>query len=197
MAKGWKITLFTLVVITVVIAVIFLPRYQKFLPDRKISFSPLADQEIQKIKTTTPINNVIVYKAERELHLLHDEKIIRRYPMRLGFNPIGHKTQEGDGKTPEGFYTLDWRNPKSIFYKSLHISYPNANDLAQAKARNVDVGGDVMIHGSAGGKTAQLPKMMSYMPQKDWTWGCVAVSNQMMDEIWVLVRDGTPIEIKP
>lgn len=197
MRKGLKISLFLGVLISCGAVGFFLLGYQKFLPDNSIQFKALTASEIKNIRQHSPITSVKVYKAKRQLILLHQQKKIKTYPMRLGFNPIGHKTQEGDGKTPEGHYILDWRNPKSVFYKSLHISYPNQADLAQAKARGVDVGGDVMIHGSAGAKTAKLPEMMDYMPKKDWTWGCIAVSNHMMDEIWNLVDNGTPIEILP
>ena len=144
------------------------------------------------------IDEVHVYKAQRQVQVLQKGVVIKTYAMRLGFAPIGHKTTEGDGKTPEGSYTLDWRNPNSQFYKSLHISYPNANDTAQAKARGVSAGGDVMIHGSSNlpqGKPQQA--MYDYLPREDWTHGCVAVSNQDMDELWAHVKNGTKIVIYP
>ena len=144
------------------------------------------------------IDEVHVYKAQRQVQVLQKGVVIKTYAMRLGFAPIGHKTTEGDGKTPEGSYTLDWRNPNSQFYKSLHISYPNANDTAQAKARGVSAGGDVMIHGSSKlpqGKPQQA--MYDYLPREDWTHGCVSVSNQDMDELWAHVKNGTKIVIYP
>ena len=144
------------------------------------------------------IDEVHVYKAQRQVQVLQKGVVIKTYAMRLGFAPIGHKTTEGDGKTPEGSYTLDWRNPNSQFYKSLHISYPNANDKAQARARGVSAGGDVMIHGSSNlpqGKPQQA--MYDYLPREDWTHGCVAVSNQDMDELWAHVKNGTKIVIYP
>ena len=144
------------------------------------------------------IDEVRVYKAQRQVQVLQKGVVIKTYAMRLGFAPIGHKTTEGDGKTPEGSYTLDWRNPNSQFYKSLHISYPNANDKAQARARGVSAGGDVMIHGSSNlpqGKPQQA--MYDYLPREDWTHGCVAVSNQDMDELWAHVKNGTKIVIYP
>ena len=144
------------------------------------------------------IDEVHVYKAQRQVQVLQKGVVIKTYAMRLGFAPIGHKTTEGDGKTPEGSYTLDWRNPNSQFYKSLHISYPNANDKAQARARGVSAGGDVMIHGSSNlpqGKPQQA--MYDYLPREDWTHGCVAVSNQDMDELWANVKNGTKIGIYP
>ena len=144
------------------------------------------------------IDEVHVYKAKRQVQVLQKGTVIKTYAMRLGFAPIGHKTTEGDGKTPEGSYTLDWRNPNSQFYKSLHISYPNAIDTAQAQARGVSAGGDVMIHGSSNlpqGKPQQA--LYDYLPREDWTHGCVAVSNQDMDELWANVKNGTKIGIYP
>lgn len=144
------------------------------------------------------VDKVIVYKAKRELQLLQHGQVIKSYKMRLGFNPVGHKLMEGDGKTPEGIYTLDWRNPESKFYKSLHISYPNAQDQAQAKSRNVSAGGDIMIHGSANYLGAEKGSLFyAYLPQGDWTQGCIAVSNQDMDELWHQIKDHTVIEILP
>lgn len=174
-------------------------RYERYLPTQTTTpvAASLDAEQIAKIKTTTPITEIRVYKAERQLQLLSRDQVIRHYDMRLGFAPEGHKQQEGDGKTPEGRYAIDWRNSKSAFYKSLHISYPNAQDRAQAKQRGVSAGGDIMIHGSANASTAQLPNMMQYMPRNDWTLGCIAVRNVDMDEIWQLVENGVPIEIYP
>ena len=175
-------------------------QYGKYIPEQNTGqhAKSLSDIEIRQIRDNTPITELKVYKAERRIELRHHEQIIRTYVMRLGFDPIGHKVQEGDGKTPEGRYILDWRNPKSAFYKSLHISYPNQKDTSKAKQLGVSAGGDIMIHGSATTKQIQkLPSLMTYMPKDDWTWGCIAVRNIDMDEIWKLVNDGTPIEIYP
>ena len=130
---------------------------------------------------------VLVDKSERRLFLLRGGKILKAYPIGLGFTPDGHKQQEGDGRTPEGTYVLDWRNPKSRFYLSIHISYPNAADRARAAARGVSPGGEIFIHGRhslAGGGS-------------DWTFGCIAVTDKAMDEIWQTVPNGTPITIRP
>lgn len=198
MRSSKTLTFMSLIMGLAILCVFLYPHYHKFLPDLNMPYAAaLTDQQIQEIRRHTPITEIQVFKAKRELYLLHQDQVVRRYPMRLGFQPIGHKTQEGDGKTPEGRYTIDWRNPNSLFYKSLHISYPNKQDLAQAKARGVSAGGDVMIHGSTNSETAKLPKMMDYMPNKDWTWGCVAVTNNTMDEIWKLVDNGTAIALFP
>ena len=195
-----KIILLISLILLAIASAFAYQKYGKYLPSEPTTtpIHSLTSAEMAKIRQNTPITEVKVYKSERIVKLLHREQTIRTYPMRLGFDPIGHKVQEGDGKTPEGHYVLDWRNPKSAFYKSLHVNYPNAQDQAKAKQLGVSAGGDIMIHGSA--TTAQvnkLPKLMDYLPQKDWTWGCVAVRNVDMDEIWTLVDDGTIITIYP
>ena len=188
-----------LILIAVTIASIFAyQKYNKFIPtaEAAIHVQALTEADSIKIRQKTPITQVKVYKTDRVVQLLHRDQVIRTYPMRLGFDPIGHKVKEGDGKTPEGTYILDWRNPKSAFYKSLHVSYPNVQDQAKAKQLGVSAGGDIMIHGSAtSSQIEKFPSLMKYLPRNDWTWGCVAVRNIDMDEIWTLVDDGTVITI--
>lgn len=171
-------------------------KYQKYIPTTNIQTTSLSQNDIVKIKSQTPITDIKVDKTARIMKLLHHNQTIRSYPIRLGFDPSGHKIKEGDGKTPEGRYIIDWRNSKSAFYKSLHISYPNPQDIANAKKLGVSAGGNIMIHGSA--TTAQLeklPSLMQYLPRSDWTWGCIAVRNVDMDEIWNLVDNQTRIHI--
>ena len=136
---------------------------------------------------------VLVKKSERRLYLLQNGEVYRDYRISLGKNPLGDKRREGDFRTPEGGYILDWRNGDSRFYKSIHISYPNENDLAAAKSTGADPGGMIMIHG--------IPNNPGYpvwlFEQIDWTDGCVAVTNEAMDEIWASVEEGTPIWITP
>lgn len=173
-------------------------KYNQFIPtaNAAIHVQNLSEQEIQRLRQNTPITEVKVYKSDRIVKLMHHDKDIRTYPMRLGFDPIGHKVKEGDGKTPEGRYILDWRNPNSAFYKSLHVSYPNQQDKSKANQLGVSPGGDIMIHGSATrSQVEKLPSLMTYLPRNDWTWGCIAVRNIDMDEIWKLVDDGTVISI--
>jgi murein L,D-transpeptidase YafK len=134
------------------------------------------------------IDRVVVHKSRRELLLLSGESVVRSYRIALGRNPIGHKQQEGDGRTPEGRYTIDSRNPNSKYHLSLHISYPSPGDLERARSQSIDPGGDIMIHGLKPG----VPH-----PVTDWTQGCIAVTDSEMDEIWSLVADHTPIEILP
>ena len=182
-------------------AYVLYDRYGKYLPTTASDVvfpTALTSAQIQSIRQNTPIDIIHVYKSQRYLVLQHQNKIIRHYPIRLGFSPIGHKVQEGDGKTPEGRYVIDWRNRQSSFYKSLHVSYPNAKDHQNAQQLGVSTGGDIMIHGSATTKQVKaLPNLMRYFPQKDWTWGCIAVRNIDMDEIWQLVNNSTVIEIHP
>jgi murein L,D-transpeptidase YafK len=135
-----------------------------------------------------------VDKSERRLELLRDDKVIATFSVALGRSPVGDKEREGDMRTPEGRYVIDWRNPKSGYHLSLHISYPDKNDRAAAKAAGVPPGGDVMIHAQPNGYA--LPASL-LLQQTDWTYGCIAVSNADMDEIWKAVPDGTPIEIMP
>jgi murein L,D-transpeptidase YafK len=139
------------------------------------------------------VDLVRVDKSERRLELLSGDKVVRSYAMVLGANPMGHKAMEGDERTPEGRYLLDWRNPESGYFRSIHISYPNADDVAAAKRAGVEPGGMIMIHGQPNGYG-----WWSWLIQMfDWTNGCIAVTDEDMAEIWQMVANGTPIEIKP
>jgi murein L,D-transpeptidase YafK len=133
------------------------------------------------------VDRIVVNKSRREMLLLSGDSVLRCYRIALGPNPAGHKQQEGDGRTPEGRYVIDWRNPRSRYHLSLHISYPNEADIERARAAEVPPGGDIMIHGQKDGHTAE----------GDWTQGCIALANAEMDEVWSLVPDGAPIEIYP
>lgn len=136
---------------------------------------------------------IVVMKSKRIMFLMNEGKILKAYKIALGKSPVGKKTIQGDGKTPEGRYFLIDRNPNSSFYKSLRISYPNDRDIENAKKIGLNPGGDIVIHG--------LSKKVEYLGKyhiiEDWTEGCIAVTNEEMDEIWRLVPDGTPIEILP
>jgi murein L,D-transpeptidase YafK len=138
-------------------------------------------------------DRVLVRKSERRLYLMKNDKVFREYRIALGDSPQGHKQQEGDERTPEGDYVLDWRNPNSVAYKSLHVSYPNAADRARARKQGVSPGGNIMVHGILNGYGEYGPLMQQY----DWTDGCIAVLNREMEEIWQSVRNGTPIRIEP
>lgn len=137
------------------------------------------------------IDFVLVDKSDRMLTLYRDGQPIRSYGgLQFGAQPQGHKSFEGDERTPEGRYTIDTRNPQSAYYLSLRISYPNAEDRAYAHDRGLSPGGDIFIHG-------QPNAMPVGRVPGDWTDGCIALSNSEMDELWFAVADGTPIEIRP
>ena len=138
-------------------------------------------------------DRVVVLKKNRTLQLLSRGKIIKTYKVALGGNPVGPKTRQGDHKTPEGVYILDFRNGNSQYYKSIHISYPNDHDRSEARKIGVSAGGDVFVHGLPNGYRA----IGAAHRLKDWTDGCIAVTDDEIDEIWASVSDGTPIEIKP
>ncbi|MDX9714095.1 MAG: L,D-transpeptidase family protein [Dissulfurispiraceae bacterium] len=138
-------------------------------------------------------DRVIVIKHKRVMLLIQNSSIIRTYKISLGKQPEGHKKFEGDQRTPEGSYTLDYRKLDSKFYKAIHISYPNENDARSAGTNGRSAGGQIMIHGLPKGY-ADVGKVHRMF---DWTDGCIAVSNDEMDEIWGLVADGTPIDIQP
>lgn len=138
-------------------------------------------------------DRVLVIKSDSKLYLKKNGKVIRRYHVAFGANPIGHKLQEGDERTPEGRYYLDYKKANSSYHKAIHISYPNAADKKRAKESGVNPGGQIMIHGQKNGFG-----WLSWVIQRfNWTDGCIAVSNRAMDDIWMFVDVGTPIEIKP
>jgi murein L,D-transpeptidase YafK len=138
-------------------------------------------------------DRVVVTKSERTLTLVRNGEPIRIYAVALGARPAGHKLQQGDERTPEGVYSIDARNSDSAYHLSLRISYPNVEDRRRAAARGVDPGGQIMIHGMG----SAVARMGPLHPYFNWTDGCVAVTDEEMDEIWKLVDIGTPIEIKP
>lgn len=134
-----------------------------------------------------------VDKASRTLTLLRGANAIRIYRISLGPVPAGHKSEEGDGRTPEGRYSIDSRNSRSHFHLALHISYPNKGDRIDAERRGVSPGSDIMIHG--------LPNGLSWLGRlhlkRDWTNGCIAVTNQEMDDLWSHVATGVEVRIYP
>ncbi|GBD26223.1 hypothetical protein HRbin30_01553 [bacterium HR30] len=138
-------------------------------------------------------DKIVVLKSQRRLLLLRGDKTLKAYRVAIGRDPRGHKLREGDGRTPEGTYYIDWRNPKSKFHLSLHISYPNEADRARARAAGVSPGGNIMIHG--------LGRRVAWLGRLHWlvgrTHGCIAVTNREIEEIWRAVDDGTPVEIRP
>jgi murein L,D-transpeptidase YafK len=136
---------------------------------------------------------VVVYKSERILQLKRAGRVLKTFPIALGREPSGPKLQEGDGRTPEGVFTLDWRNPVSRFYRAIHISYPREGKSEHATRWGVSPGGQIMLHGLPNGVTAERIGH----PRRDWTDGCIALTNEEIDEIWARVEDGTTIIIYP
>jgi murein L,D-transpeptidase YafK len=131
---------------------------------------------------------VLVLKGERKLILFSNGYPIKEYAVAIGWNPIGPKTAKGDGRTPEGRYFIDYRNPNSKFYKALHISYPNPDDKLRAQSIGYSPGGAIMIHG--------IEKNPEHYGRYDRTEGCIAVTNPEIEEIWDMVPNHTPIEIR-
>lgn len=151
-----------------------------FVADAEAKFPP------DLVPAAERADAIRVYKAARRMDLLRDGKVLRSYRVHLGGAPVGPKREQGDQRTPEGEYAISYRNAASRFHLSLRVSYPNADDSRQARARGVDPGGDIMIHGGT-------PPRES----RDWTEGCVAVTNAEIEEIWRLVPTGTPVRIDP
>lgn len=134
------------------------------------------------------VTRVLIYKENRKMYLMHNEDVLKAYDIGLGFTPEGDKTISGDGRTPEGDYRVDRRNPNSEFHLSIGIDYPNAQDVAYAKSIGKDPGGDIFIHG----------RPWKYRKGgQDWTAGCVAVTNSEMEDVYSMVRVGTLVSIYP
>lgn len=131
------------------------------------------------------VTRVEVQKGPRRMLLMHHDQVLADYDVQLGFAPLGHKEQQGDGRTPEGRYHVDRRNPNSQFYLSLGIDYPNADDRAFARDLGVDPGGDIFIHGWGD----------AWRRRGDWTAGCIACRNREMKVVYAMVRTGTPVDI--
>lgn len=177
-----RLVVATLIVATVVLAAVIGWDFFKF--DRRVPRELAPDQKA---------NAILVEKQQRRLTLLRNGTPIKTYAVSLGTDPLGHKLQQGDGRTPEGVYKIDFKNQRSKFHLSLRISYPETADREQARLRGVSPGGDIMIHG--------LPNGMGWLSHehlaRDWTDGCIAVTNEEIEEIWSMVGVGTTIEIRP
>lgn len=157
---------------------------QKFVGDRVINTEDITKRRIEK---------VLVLKSARQLQLISGGEALKTYRISLGRQPNGPKLREGDQKTPEGFYWLDYRKPSNNYNLSMHISYPNISDAARARRENVNPGSMIMIHGTP--LDEEYPEW--YFHTLDWTNGCIGMRNADMREVWDLVKDGTMIEIRP
>ncbi len=153
------------------------------------AFTPVVNSKPAALPMAT---RVVVHKAARRMDLMRGEEVLRSFKVSLGLMPEGHKERVGDFRTPEGRYYLTRRNTRSDFFLSIQVSYPNDRDTRRAKANGWDPGGSIMIHG--------LPNTLKRDPDyygRDWTDGCIAVSNADMVEIWLLTHNNTPIDILP
>ena len=141
------------------------------------------------------VDNILVQKSARKMFLRNGDETIKEYKIRLGKNPVGPKLREGDSKTPEGDYIITEHNPKSAFHRSLRISYPTPEQAETAKKNGYSAGGDIMIHGYPN----YAPNFTFHLVHKfrDWTAGCIAVTDDEIEEIYGLVKDGTKIRIEP
>ena len=139
------------------------------------------------------IDRIVVRKSARTLSVFRDGREVKSYRVALGAQPVGRKEQEGDMKTPEGLYTIDYRNPHSDFHLALHVSYPSPEDIRRAAARGVSAGCDIMIHGLPNGRGL----LGAAHRQIDWTAGCIALTDEEIEELWRITSDGVPIEILP
>jgi len=144
-------------------------------------------------QTTSTVDRIVIEKSKRTLTLMSGVKTVKSYKVALGGQPVGAKDRQGDHKTPEGNYAVDAKNPKSQFYKALHLSYPSGADRANARKLGVGPGGDVEIHG-LGAKWGWIGAKHRLT---DWTDGCIAVTNEEIDEIYPQIKVGTPVEIRP
>lgn len=162
-----------------------------------VVFSVISCSSKENMHSTTMenIDNIFVEKAKRVMHLRQGDKIVKSYKISLGKSPIGAKVKSGDNKTPEGQYSIEMHNPKSAFHLSLRISYPNEEQIKAAKDSNYSPGGDIMIHGYPNKIPAFL--FSFWHRWNDWTAGCIAVTNNEIEEIYKAVKDGTPITIVP
>jgi len=163
--------------------------YSGFITKQSYALLPKKELALQIVKA----DRILVQKRKRKLFLLKEGEVFRDYTISLGFAPVGPKQQKGDGKTPEGSYRICAKNPNSQFHRSLKISYPNVQDEKNAAINKTAPGDHIMIHGLKW-NFAWLGKIHTL---KDWTLGCIAVTNPEIEEIWELVDIGTPIDIEP
>lgn len=166
-------------------------------------------QDQEKLKTLTPIvhldernmiDRIVIQKSTKQLHLLSQGRIYKTYNVAFGFGfTDGNKIKMKDGRTPEGLYHVELKNAQSSYHRALRVSYPNANDIAFAKANGVNPGSDIMIHGFPSGKDQEIARwaLSETHPKLNWTQGCIAVTDKEIEEIFSLVAVKTTIEICP
>jgi murein L,D-transpeptidase YafK len=158
-----------------------------------LCFATLATATASPPLNGKTVDKVLVIKSDRQLQLLHRGEVLKTYRVSLGKQPKGPKFREGDNRTPEGFYWIDWRKTSNNYNLSMHISYPNAADRAAATTKGLAPGGMIMVHGTP--ESEEYPEW--YFHTLDWTNGCIAMKNADIREVWGVVKDGTLIEIRP
>lgn len=154
---------------------------------------PSSENTAMSLPKNAQITRLLVLKSERKMLVYENDKLLKSYDIALGFNPIGHKQFEGDGKTPEGIYRINERNPNSAYHKNLGISYPNQQDKNYAQSQGKSAGGLIKIHGIKNG----LGVIGRNHLRHNWTNGCIAVTNEEMDELFAQVVHDAEIEIRP
>ena len=147
----------------------------------------------QSVSATERADTILIVKHERKLYLLRDNSQLRSYRIALGLTPTGAKEREWDFRTPEGSYFIDFRQEHSHYFKALHISYPSAADLKRSAARHLSPGRDIFIHGEPN----QPTKPDSYYKTRDWTNGCIALSNEDLLDLWNHTAVQARVEIVP
>jgi murein L,D-transpeptidase YafK len=158
-----------------------------------LAFYLYAHRNWQPLPAGTAIDRIVVEKSPKRLSIFRDGNHIKSYQIALGRNPVGAKQEEGDMKTPEGIYKIDSRNAQSSFHLALHISYPSDEDDKCAAARGVSAGSDIMIHGIQNGRGW----IGAFHRWTDWTAGCIALTDEEIEELWRVAPDGTTVEIRP
>lgn len=158
-------------------------------------FSKLVVAKINEPRpnSQTKIDLILIEKQQRRMTVFYNNKKPKTYRIALGFSPVGTKVEEGDGKTPEGNYAITYKNPQSRFHRSLKISYPSSNDWQRANQKGVHPGSNIMIHGLS----ERFHRVGKWHALKDWTLGCIAVTNEEIDEIYQLADVGTKVKISP
>ena len=157
-----------------------------------VFFGPVTATELSPV-TDAVVDRIIVEKSKRTMTLLKQDREVRTYKIALGRDPVGPKVMQGDNKTPEGIYYIDYKVANSVYHRALHLSYPSSDDVERARALGVPPGGSIMIHGMKPDKLWMGDVQYLF----NWTNGCIALTNREIEEVWVLVPSWTPVEIRP
>lgn len=176
-----------------VATLVFAPSRDSSLTRTRVATPTVSRTPVTAVSDILAADSIVVEKQRRTMTLYHAGVAVRAYQIALGKEPTGDKLRIGDNRTPEGVFHIDARNPQSKYHKALHISYPDAEHIQKAKALGFAAGGDIMIHGLPPAYADLGVKHREY----DWTNGCIAVTDQEIEEIWRAVPNGAAIQIKP